>query len=199
MKRDYGNALLIAAIAVGAPRWAGAMLAADIGEVTGNVSTLLNGLNIISGLAMGPLEVLAMAYMFDGLRKQRPTYSQRGRTKINWKWWGVLFFALGSLALTPAILAPFIVSRMNNVGMVGVLTAATWQFLWSIVLTLAPIFVVGGVAFARTGLVSVVATSQVASKTKQQYPRKCEAEGCDYVANDRFAWSAHQKKHVRRE
>ena len=199
MKKDYGNALLIAAIAVGAPRWAGAMLAADIGEVTGGVSTLLNGLNIISGLAMGPLEVLAMAYMFDSLRKHRPTSAHRGRRRINWKWWGVLLFAIGSLALTPTILAPFIVSRMNDVGMVGVLTITTSQLLWSIAVTLAPLFVVGGVAFARAGLVSVAATSQVASKSKQQYPRKCEAAGCDYVASDRFAWSAHQKKHVRRE
>jgi len=187
MKRDYGNILLWSAVLVGAPRWAGAMLSADVGTVTGGIAQFLNVLNVISGLAMGLLEVLVMAYMLDSLRKNRPTTMSRGKKRINWKWWGVLLFSLGLLILTPAILAPYIVSRMNEGGIVGILPAIPVQLLWSVGVTLAPLFVVGGVAFARAGLV------QTGEVTKVRYPRTCEK--CDFVAKDRYAYSAHQKKH----
>lgn len=200
MKKDYGNTLLIAAIAVGAPRWAGAMLAADVGTVTGALTDLLHIFNVISGLAMGPLEVLAVAYMLDALRQNRPTIIARGKTKLNWRWIGTLIFVIGLLVLTPLILSPFIVSRMNSAGMVDVLVASWSQFLWSIAVTLAPVFIVGGVAFARVGLVSVSATSasqNVANAKTVEYPRVCPVMGCEYVASDRFAYSAHMKVHKR--
>jgi len=201
MKKDYGNALLISAIAVGAPRWAGAMLSADVGEVTGLVSNILNVMNVLSGLAMGPLEVFAAAYMLDALRKQKPTTRAKTksgyRTKINFKWWGVLFFSVGLLILTPAILAPFIMSRMNNTGMVGVLPDSLLQLAWSTFVTIAPLFLVGGVAFAHAGLVAD--DSQGSQKSGTSYPRKCTVPGCDYVAENRYAWAAHQKSHEKKE
>lgn len=194
MNTKQGNILLWSAIAVGAPRWAGAMLAADVGNIGNGLSQLLHVLNTISGLAMGPLEVLAMAFMLDSLRKQKPTQKYRNTTKVNFRWWGVLLFAIGLLALTPAILAPYIVSRINSTGISGVLTTSDVQFFWSIAVTLAPVFIVGGVAFAQSGLVAT-ATQKTQAGNATNYPRPCPVAGCDYVANDRFAWSAHSKKH----
>lgn len=196
MNTKQGNILLWSAIAVGAPRWAGAMLAADVGSISPGLSQLLHVLNTISGLAMGPLEVLAMAFMLDSLRKQKPTY----RDKVNFRWWGVLGFSVGLLALTPAILAPYIVSRINSTGISGVVTTTGWQFAWSIAVTLAPVFIVGGVAFAQAGIIHVASDAISATQITQDrpvanYPRLCPVAGCEYVASDRFAFAAHMRVH----
>lgn len=192
MKKDYGNVLLWAAVAVGAPRWAGAMLSADIGELTAGLSKFLNYLNVGSGLAMGVLEVLAVMYMFDGLRRQKPTTRIRNKTRINIKWWGVLFFACGILALTPAIIAPYIMARMNSINMIGVLSTWVMQLIWSVLVAASPVFIVGGVAFATQ---MVATATQDGGSAKASYPRRCSVPGCDYVADNRFAYSAHMKSH----
>jgi len=147
--RKLGNILLISAIMVGAPRWAGAMLAADVGVIPDWVDLALNWMNIVSGVAMGILEVLSIYYMQQGLRGLRPYNVRYGKTNYNWRFYGVLFFIVGLLGLTPFILAPYLMARMNNVGMAGVLLSPIWQVSWTVAVSIAPIFVVGGVALAQ--------------------------------------------------
>jgi hypothetical protein len=192
MKLDKGTVLLYSAVAVGAPRWAGAFLAADVGVVSDAVSGWLNVFNVLSGIAMAPLEVLTIMYMLDALRRGKMVVKAKDKTRINWKWWGVLLFVIGLFVLTPCILAPFIMSRMNATGMAGILTTGTLQLLWSVFVVFAPIFMVGGVAFATRIATSTETGSQ---KSKTVYPRACSVENCDYVASNRYAYSAHMKLH----
>ena len=149
------------------------MLAADVGEIGGGLSDVLHVFNVISGLAMGPLEVIAMAYMLDALRRTRATTTRKGKVRRNLRWWGILMFALGLLALTPFILSPYIMSRMQEAGMVDVLPTLLSQQRWAIAVTLAPIFIVGGVAFAQAGVVNVSSDSPARATTKARRSYVC--------------------------
>jgi hypothetical protein len=177
---DLGRLLLWAAVIVSAPRWAGAMLAADVNHIQDWLSAFLNGANTLSGLGMGILEVVATAYLLDALRKERPTIT-RFRTilstkntkdhegkeikekkeivRANWRFYGILGFVIGLLGITPVVLAPYLVSRMTGQNIEAVLRTLAWQYAWAVTVAVAPVFVVGGVAFAQSGLVSLASTS----------------------------------------
>jgi MFS family permease len=154
---DLGRVLLWSAVIVEAPRWAGAMLAADLKEINSWLSTALNTGNTVSGVAMGLVNVVATAYMLDALRRERPTTTVHRKTgtqdRANWRFYGMLVFVAGLLALTPFVLAPFMVSRMTGETLEAVLGSMPWRYVWATTVVLAPIFVIGGVSFAQPGLV----------------------------------------------
>ena len=72
---DLGKVLLWSAVLVEAPRWAGAMLAADVSEIAPWMSTTLNVANSFAGAFMGILVVVATAYLFDALRGMKPDHA----------------------------------------------------------------------------------------------------------------------------
>jgi len=207
-KRDYGNILLWSAVLVGAPRWAGAMLAADLASVDGIASLILNAANMLSGFAMGILEVVAVAYMLDAIRQMRS-----GRGKPGFRFWGTVAFSAGLLALTPLILSPYLVSRMMGESVSTVLNSMFWRYAWAVAVVIAPGCGVAGVAFARPGLVGLSTNvsdadkrsndaptmpdqrSKVAGKNGatpgDEYPRSCE---CGFVASNRYAWAGHRSR-----
>ena len=215
--RTFGEWLLFTAVVVSAPRWAGAMLAADVSTIPAWLSGALSIANTVSGVAMGVLEVLAVAYMLDSLRTTQPAYTTRsGRTRRNWRWWGSLIFTLGLFALSPLILAPYIVARMRGVDIMVELWTPALRYAWSVAVIAAPAFVVGGIAFARPGLVGSDARATHATQPNARadddatlamhdithdatqvahYPRPCDAPGCVETLPDRFRWAAHQRKH----
>ena len=166
---DLGKVLLWSAVLVEAPRWAGAMLAADVSTVPAALSVFLNVMNTISGVAMGIVVVVATAYLLDALRQTSPTVTVRrkGETvdKKNWRFYGMMVFVLGLLALTPFVLGPYIVSRMTGETIAEVLAVSFWQYTWSVAVVVAPAFVVGGVAFAQPGLVKISESGAKVSET----------------------------------
>jgi hypothetical protein len=169
---DLGQVLLWSAVLVEAPRWAGAMLAADLKDVNGVLSSALNTGNTISGVAMGLVNVVATAYMLDALRRERPVITVHRKAgnfdKANWRFYGMLIFVIGLLVLTPFVLAPFMVSRMTGLALETVLGTAMWQFIWSTTVVLAPIFVIGGVSFAQPGLVRISDQSPVVGNQSEE-------------------------------
>lgn len=173
---DLGKVLLWAAVAVEAPRWAGAMVAADVSEIAPWLSYTLNVLNAVSGVAMGVVVVVATAYLLDALRHTPPTISVRRKNetveKRNWRFGGLMVFVAGLLALTPFVLGPYVVSRMTGLTIAEVLKDRTWQYMWAIAVVLAPAFVVGGVAFAQPGLVKVAETEPQVSVKVSETPAK---------------------------
>jgi hypothetical protein len=183
---DLGRVLLWSAVVVEAPRWAGAMLAADLKDVDGWLSSALNTGNTMAGVAMGLVNVIATAYMLDALRHERPVISVRRAVasrrgmgdargtlarptvmveKANWRFYGLLVFIAGLLALTPFVLAPFMVSRMTGETLATVLRSAQEQYVWAVTVVLAPIFVIGGVSFAQPGLVGMSVQNVAAVET----------------------------------
>ncbi|MFZ5856753.1 MAG: hypothetical protein ACOYZ6_07980 [Chloroflexota bacterium] len=173
---DLGKILLWSAVLVESPRWAGAMLAADVSTVPDALSAFLNVMNTISGVAMGIVVVVATAYLLDAVRKTKPTVAVRRKKKTidrpNFRFWGLLFFAGGLLALTPFVLGPYIVSRMTGETIAEVLAISFWQYTWSVAVVVAPAFVVGGVAFAQPGLVKVSETEpKVSTPVSEDKPK----------------------------
>ncbi len=149
--RDYGGVIMWAAVLVSAPRWAGAFIAADTAAMPPLIDGLLNYANMLSGLAMGPLEVIGAAYLLDawGRMKPRKTHNAKRRDQ---RWLILTGFVVGLFLLMPLILAPYIVARMNQATVAAVVP--TWfQYAWAVAVVLSPAFIVGGGAVARDGLV----------------------------------------------
>jgi len=173
---DLGKVLLWSAVLVEAPRWAGAMLAADVSTVPDWLSLALNVMNTISGVFMGVVIVVATAYLLDALRQTKPTVSVRRKNETidrpNFRFWGLMVFVIGLLVLTPFVLGPYIVSRMTGDAISVVLALPFWQYAWAITVVVAPVFVVGGVAFAQPGLVKLSESgAKVAETNSEEKPK----------------------------
>lgn len=205
---DLGRVLLWSAVMVEAPRWAGAMLAADLKDVNGWLSAALNTGNTMAGVAMGLVNVVATAYMLDALRKERPTVVVHRRRRLtssalavatghrpaskpetmetferpSWRFYGLLVFIAGLLLLTPFVLAPFMVSRMTGDALETVLGTTTWRYVWSVTVVLAPVFVIGGVSFAQPGLVSISSASEteIVPKLSPKVTEKSDGKPATY-------------------
>lgn len=161
-KQDYGRILMWAAAIVSAPRYASLFLSADNfkNQAVNDAVDFITGL---SGLAMGILIVIAVAYILDAIGRAKPMtqriVSRDGRkvirNEINFRWWGSLVFAAGILFLEPIMLAPNLLAKMDSRTISAVLNTDTIKTLWAFSMITAPAFVVGGVAFAQKNLVRV--------------------------------------------
>jgi len=149
--QDYGQLMIFMAIAVGLPRWAGAMMSADGIEIVGWLADVFKIANGLSGLGMAVLEVLSIGYIFAGVRSQSAFVNRRP----NVKFWGSVFFGILILALIPVILTPFMLSQLRNSELVGVLTEFNVEWQWILSVVVAPLLIIGGVAFAREGLMEI--------------------------------------------
>jgi len=176
VKRDYGQVLIAMAVGVGLPRWAGAMLAADgiriFEGATGPfvvVYWLLVFLYGLSSMGMAMLEVLAIGYVFDALRKLQPT---KLNGQMNIRWWGSLIFGIMLLIMMPVILAPNMLAQLNGKDIVSYLADNKYQIAWVVTVILAPMVIIGGVSFARDGMVGTSTANQPQTiKTKSGKPQ----------------------------
>ena len=143
--------LIIASVIVGVPRWAGAFLAADLAEIPLWLDDVLNVANMIAGIGMGILEVLAAKYVLEAWSQLKPKKTWNAKS-YDWPWL-VLTVGIGGLFLMMAvILTPYLVARMNG-ETVGAALSVTWlQYGWSLMVVLSPAYIVGIVSFsARFG------------------------------------------------
>lgn len=151
-KPDYGQIMIFMAIAVGLPRWAGAMMTADGIDISvgwlSDVFTIANGL---SGFGMAVLEVLAVGYIFASLREQTAFEGWRP----NPKFWGSAVFGIAILALIPFILTPFMLSHLRAEELTITLAGLNLELGWLLAVVVAPLLIVGGVAFARAGIMEI--------------------------------------------
>ena len=150
-KQDYGQLLIFMAIIVGMPRWIGAMMGADGVFITGWLDDMFKLLYGISGLGMAVLEVLSIGYIFAGLRGQ-PAFN--GKIP-NVKFWGAGLFGILILALIPLILVPFMLAQLNGQELGNALQEMQIQWQWITAVVLAPLIIIGGVAFTRSGIMDL--------------------------------------------
>jgi len=189
-KRDLSGLLIYAALGVTVPRYIGAFLASDLGHVTGWVSDVLTALMGLSGVGMGVLDILGMAYVFDGWRAKLPKNGER---------WGSRFrvltaFVVGLAVCGVGILTPFTLARVQAAGISDVLPGA-WLVVWAVLVNLAPLFLVGGVIVGQSGVVTVAhAEPQERAPAAHDAPRP--AHTCAQCGA-RFATSAQYAAHVR--
>jgi hypothetical protein len=145
---DAGKWLMVAAVIVSMPRWAGAFISADVETLPGLVSQGLNTLNITAGLAMGILEVAAAAYMLEAWGRMKPKATWNAKSYSH-RWKILTGFIVGLFVLMPFILSPYMVARMTGQTVADVLHYTSLMYAWSVAVVLAPAFVIGGVAIAR--------------------------------------------------
>jgi hypothetical protein len=152
--RDYGTVLILAAFMVAVPRWAGVFIASDTASIPAWVSDVLHYVNLFAGIGMGFIEVLGAAYLLDAWGKLNP--KKRADAKhYDHRWKVLTVFVFGLFALMPFILTPYIVARMTGVNVADALGNTIIRYLWGAAVVMSPIFIIGGTAVAREGLVGV--------------------------------------------
>lgn len=149
-RRDYSTLIIWSALAVTVTRYAGAFVASDAGEITGGWSTALTILMAISGVGMGFLDVLGLAYVFDGWRTNLPKAGASWSNRFKVLTGFVLLLVVTGLG----ILTPFTVARISAETMAETLTGAA-RWLWSLAVNLAPFLIIGGTIFSQAGFVTV--------------------------------------------
>lgn len=159
----YGQLLIFMAILVGIPRWGGAMFAADNVGIFGWLADMFTLLYGVSGFGMAVLEVLSIGYVFAGLREQ-PTFN--GRIP-NLKFWIILLFAVLILGLIPLILVPFMIAQMLEQPLVEFLQEINFVYYWVSAVVIAPLVIIGGVFFAREGLMDAEVPETKTERTKR--------------------------------
>ncbi len=147
MNLNYGKIIILSGIVVAVPRWAGAFIAADTHTIPTAVSTALEFANIIGGFGMGILEVAGIAYMLGewGQMKPRKTHNAK---HLDWRFVVLSILLTISVMMTPIILSPYVIARMNGSPLADTLTGG-WQVVWALAVTLAPALVSGGVFVAE--------------------------------------------------
>ncbi len=168
---DYGKILMWCAVLVSMPRWAGAFISADTAVIPPFINELLHILNLLSGLGMGVLEVLASAYILDAWGKLKPKRTYNAK-RLDHRWVVLTGFVVGLFVMMPVILAPYVVARMTAVSVSDVLGAGAFRAIWAVAVVLSPAFIVGGVAIANGNLINEKETSQATKMKPVKQPKR---------------------------
>src|SRR5688572_30107027 len=96
--RSWARVIIWVAAIVNIPRYAGAFMYADVAEAPKWLSDALNIANLISGVSMGIIEAISIAFIMDGLR-QTSMWAKSGLFGINWKWIANLIFGVGMMVI----------------------------------------------------------------------------------------------------
>ncbi len=160
--QDYSKMLIWASALVGVVRYSAAFLASDMGEITGNLSTVISALLGLSGLGMGFLDTVGAAYLFDGWRRAMPKNGQSWPFRFK-----VLTVFIAAIFVTGlGILVPFTVSRVGHATMASTL-GPTGIWFWGLAVNLAPILLIGGVATGQSVVKVTEQTGQVSGQMSE--------------------------------
>jgi len=138
MKDREADIIKIAAVLTAAPRWAGALMAADGVPVPPEwmVAWRIGAFGL--SLGMAAVEGFAISFVFNAWRNQRDKKSDL-----------LLWLAIIMLVDFGLILAPYIVANVSGQTIAGVL-AETWLlWLWSAAVAASTGLVVGSVGYAQ--------------------------------------------------
>ncbi len=139
-KINQANFLKVAAVAIAAPRYAGAFGAA-IGLDVLQSYPWLAPVEIATGAAMAILEGFALAFV---LARWRLLVAGRGL-----QWYILLAFILLLAASLPAVAVPYLLIEQNNSLMSELFAGRYWlQIAWSFLVAGVPMLVVMAVGFA---------------------------------------------------
>ena len=192
---DYGQVLMWAAVLVSMPRWAGAFIAADVSDIPPIVDQVLHYMNLASGFGMALLEVVGAAYLLDAWGRMKPKRTHNAKS-YDHRWVVLTCFVGGLFLLMPLILAPYVVSRMITKAIADI-GGGLFHFAWSVAVVMSPIFIVGGVAVARDGLVGVKETAVIKPEISKPEPaRKRRDSGIlPGILPTDWRQLSHQQKH----
>jgi MFS family permease len=159
-KRDYAGLIVWSTVGVMVTRYSGAFVAADVGQVSGWLSSALTIGAVFTGVGMGVLDVVGTAYIADAWRRMMPRSDRKwsNRYKV------LTVFLLLNAIEAVFILTPYTMSRIHQTGITGILDWG-WSLAWSIVVNIAPLIVVGGVIFANPNVIGIKVNDETPVET----------------------------------
>jgi len=138
-------------VLVSVPRYAGAFLIADVGELTGLASEVLTAVNILGGVGMGLMVAISSGILWEMIGKERVFYyrqvSGAKEQFINPRFIIVAMFGGVIALLEVVIVVPYILSRVNHLPVTAVL-GKFWLGGWAVAVAVAPVLMVAGVVYA---------------------------------------------------
>ena len=181
----------IAAVLTAAPRWAGALMAADGVPVPPEWLAAWRWAALILSVGMAAAEGLAISYVFNAWRNQG---DKRSRL--------LLWLAILMLVDFGLILAPYIIANVSGATLAGVLQsgpnglAGSWLlWLWSGAVAASTGLVVGSVGYAQKSPRSEPATGRKAADESPQEFFTCPRCAAEFGSQP--ALNAHQARHKR--
>lgn len=154
---DLSRLIIYSALIVTAARYAGAFLASDLGEVTGFLSDGITFFMVVSGIGMGVLDVIGVAYIADSWRGSLP----RSGRKPGARFFILTGFLVSLMLSGVGILAPFTVARVNRVS-IGIALPGGELYFWAVLVNIAPYLIVSGVMIATSHILAVPESDPVA-------------------------------------
>jgi len=176
------NSIKIAAVMTAAPRWAGALMAADGVPVP---EAWLNAWQIgafIASIGMAAVEGLAISFVFNAWRNQ-----QDKRSRL------LLYLAIAMLVDFALILAPYVVANVSGDKLADVLGGGWLLWLWSAAVAASTGLVVGSVGYAQKESRTRSAPSETSQQVSQPRARKASytCENCGRSFASQAALNAH--------
>jgi hypothetical protein len=135
---SQADVIKVAAVLTAAPRWAGALMAADGVPVPVEWQAMWRIGAFILSLAMAAVEGFAISYVFNAWRNQ-----QDKRSRL------LLYLAILMLVDFGMILAPYVVANVSQQELATVLGPSWLLWLWSAAVAASTGLVVGSVGYSQ--------------------------------------------------
>lgn len=160
MKNDWqATVIKVGAVVTAAPRWVGALLAAEGFPIPADWMWWWIPLSAIMSAAMAVVEGMAFAYVFSAWRNQKDKSSN------------ILFgMAVGTATVFVLVLAPYIAASVKKVGLYEMLYGDVLLYIWSICVGLSTIAIVASVGYAQKQKDTQPAQTKTNKETKSEQP-----------------------------
>lgn len=182
----------VSAIVTAAPRWIGALLAAEGFALPAEWLWWWVPVSAVLSACMAVVEGLAFAYVFEAWRNQTDSHSK-----------DLLWFALISAVIFVVVLAPYIAASVTHVTLASVLAWTPALYAWSVCVGLSTIAIVASVGYAQKRKAErkpaqVYETVSTAPAQAAQV-KKYQCGQCPYEGASQQALAAHMRVHARKD
>ena len=145
--KDVSGKLIWATALIAMIRYMGSFIASDMGMITGWLSTVFTIFLAIAGMAMGFLDSIGTALLFNGWRKVMP----HNGVKWNFKFKMLTLFVASLFISSLVILVPFTLSRIEQESIAIVLggIGSPGEWVWGIMVNAIPFLLIGGVTLGN--------------------------------------------------
>lgn len=187
MKTDYLAWIIkVAAIVTAAPRWIGALLAAEGFALPVEWLVWWVPLSAILSACMAVVEGLAFAYVFEAWRNQ----TDRDAKDLLW-------FALLSACVFVVVLAPYIAASVTHRTLASILTWEPALYAWAVCVGLSTIAIVASVGYAQKRKAPKASAQAPRSETQEQITPAHVCAVCGVGYEKQTSLAAHMKVHMR--
>jgi uncharacterized membrane protein len=140
VKREWDEAdyIKVGAVLTAAPRWVGALLAAEGFILPVEWHVWWVPLSAVLSATMAFVEGWAFSYVFEAWRNQKDSKSDK-----------LLVMAIISASIFVVVLAPYIAAQVKGVSLAKMLYTDLWLYVWSFAVGMSTIAIVASVGYAQ--------------------------------------------------